>query len=118
MIGHYERFEDFDTAGEQPLPRPPAEVKTVLWDLGPILNSVVPTRPDSTAPPSAWQDYELDLSRHVAAVLRWRREKVEFDQKHGGSVKLELDAASAREALERGAGRYVSPLPPGLKRGA
>ena len=38
---------------------------------------------------------------------------------HGGDpTKIELDPLSAREYIERGAGRYVMSLPPGSKQGA
>jgi hypothetical protein len=70
---------------------------------------------DTKQDQAAWEDYETDVAHHVAAVLRYRRERAEWVQKHGGNpVKLELDAVSAREALAHGAGRYVSALPSGL----
>jgi|SRR6516225_10532058 hypothetical protein len=117
MVGHYERLEDFDTSGELALPRPPASVTMTVWDLGPRLNSVVPKQPDPTATPAEWLEYEEDVAHHVASVLKFRREKAEFDQKHEGPVKIETDAVSAREMIERGGGRYVSTLPLGLMPG-
>jgi hypothetical protein len=118
MTGHFERFEDSDTAGEQTLPRPPASVTlTQIWDIGPRLNSAVPKEPDHTATPAEWEDYETDVAHHVALVLKYRREKAEFDQKYEGPVKIETDAVSAREMIERGDGRYVSALPAGLMPG-
>ena len=113
-MGHFERFEDADIKQDQVLPIPPVPV-AIVWDIGPQLPVAVPTRPDSTAPPSAWQDYETDVSRHIALVLKYRRARAEWVQKHGGGpVRLELDPLSAREAIERGGGRWVSSLPHGL----
>jgi hypothetical protein len=118
-MGHFERFEDADTKQDQGLPRPPASVTITVWDIGPVLTSAVPTRPEPTATPGAWEDYETDVAHHVAMVLKYRREKSEWTQKHGGGpVKLELDPVSARECIERGDGRYVSTLPSGLMQGA
>jgi hypothetical protein len=117
-MNRFQRFEDIDTSGEQPLPRPPASVTVTVWDIGPRLNSAVPKQPDSTAPPGEWEDYETDVSQHVAAVLRYRRERAEFIQKHGSNpIRLELDPVSARECIEHGAGRYVLTLPSGLMLG-
>jgi hypothetical protein len=114
-MNRFQRFEDIDASGEQPLPRPPASTTAILWDIGPVLNSAVPTRPEPTATPGAWEDYETDVARHVAAVLRYRRERADWIQQHGGGpIRLELDAVSAREALVNGAGQYVSELPLGL----
>jgi hypothetical protein len=60
-------------------------------------------------------DYDEEVAHHVALVLKFRRERAEWVQKHGGApVRLELDPVSAREALAHGTGRYVSTLPPGL----
>jgi hypothetical protein len=118
MVGHYQRYEDSDTSGEQALPRPPASMAIAqIWDIGPQLPASVPKAPEHTATPSAWLDFETDASHHVALVLKYRRERAEWIQKHGGSpIRLELDHVSAREMIERGGGRYVSTLPSGLKR--
>jgi hypothetical protein len=114
-MNRFQRFEDIDTSGEQTLPRPPASVTVTVWDLGPQLLADVPEKPDPAATPSAWQDYETDLSGHIAKVLQYRRLRAEWVQAHGGDpVKIETDPVSAREMIERGGGRYVSTLPLGL----
>src|SRR5262249_53072229 len=84
-MGHFERFEDADTQQDPSLPRPPASATMTIWDIGPVLTSAVPTRPEPTATPEAWEDFETDLSRHIAAVLRYRREKSDWVQKHGAT---------------------------------
>jgi hypothetical protein len=112
-MNRFQRFEDIDTSGEQPLPRPPASVTVTVWDLGPQLTAPVPKAPEHTATPAAWADYETDVARHIAAVLKFRREKAEFDQKYDGPVRLALDPTSAREFLARDS-RYVTEPPPGL----
>jgi hypothetical protein len=113
MIGHPERYEDFDTSGEPALPRPPATATVVVIDRGPILPTDVPKPPDNLASPAQWLDYHEDAARHVALVLQYRRERSAFTQQHGdGPVKIETDPVSAREMIERGGGRYI------LKRGA
>jgi hypothetical protein len=114
-MGHFERHEDIDASGDQALPRPPASLALMsVWDIGPVLNSAVPTRPEPTATPGEWADYETDVARHVAAVLKFRREKAEFNQQHDGPVEIQVDVVSGREMIERGAGRFVSKLPSGL----
>jgi hypothetical protein len=116
-MGHFERFEDADIKQDPIRPIPPAPV-AVIWDIGPQLPAPAPTKPNSTATPAAWLDYEEDVAHHVALVLKYRRERAEWTQKHGGGpVRLELDPVSALEALERGAGQYVSALPSGLMPG-
>jgi hypothetical protein len=73
----------------------------------------VPQLPDNAATPAQWLDYHEDAARHVASVLAYRRQIVEWAEKHGnGPVKIETDAVSAREMVERGGGRYI------LKQGA
>jgi hypothetical protein len=111
--------EDFQAPVMMPgvpsMPAIPPVKPTVIWDIGPQLPDAVPQRPEHTATPAAWLDYDEDVAHHVALVLKYRRERAEWTQKHGGNpVKLELDAVSAREALANGAGRYVSTLPAGL----
>jgi hypothetical protein len=77
----------------------------------------VPKEPEHTATPAEWEDYETDVSRHIALVLKYRRDRSAWVQKNGGPVKLELDPVSAREALANGAEQYVSELPLGLMPG-
>ena len=102
-MGHFERYEDTDTSGDQTLPRPPASVMLTVWDTGPVLNSAVPTRPEPAATPGAWEDYETDVSQHVAAVLKYRRERREWVEKHGpvaGLVGIEGGVVSGVINLE------------------
>jgi hypothetical protein len=116
-MGHFERYEDADTKQDPIRPIPPAPV-AIVWDIGPQLPAPAPTQPDSTATPARWADYEEDVAHHVAMVLKYRRERAEWIEKHGGGpIKIELDPVSAREAIERGAGRYVLTLPAGLMPG-
>ena len=107
-MNRFQRFEDIDTSGEQPLLRPPASTTATVLDFGPQFPDVVPQRPEHTAVPARWLDFEEDAAHFVALVLKFRRERAEFVQKHGnGPVKIETDAVSAREMVERGGGRYV-----------
>jgi hypothetical protein len=107
-MGHFERFEDIDTSQEPALPRPPAAPTMTVWDLGPQLPDAVPQRPEPTAVPARWLEFEEDTAHFVALVLKFRRERAEFVQKHGnGPVTIEADPVSAREMVDRGAGRYI-----------
>jgi hypothetical protein len=109
---------DEDYQNQPVMPAIPPVKPTVIWDVGPQLSSDVPQRPEHTATPAQWLDYEEDCAHHVALVLKYRRERAEWVQKHGGSpVRLDLDSASAFEALKNGAGRYVTALPSGLMPG-
>src|SRR6516162_3078218 len=115
-MNRFQRVEDPDIAGELALPRPPASTTVTVFDLGPQLPVDVPTRPNPAATPAQQEDYETDVSHYVAKILQYRRERAEFTQKHGnGPIKIATDAVSAREMIDRGAGRYVLKLPAGLK---
>jgi hypothetical protein len=114
--------EDFQSPVMMPgvpaMPAIPPVKQTAIWDIGPRFPAAAPQEPDSTATPAQWLDYDEDVAHHVALVLRYRRERAEWTQKHGGGpIRLELDPVSAREALAHGAGRYVSSLPSGLMPG-
>jgi hypothetical protein len=112
-MNRFQRFEDIDTSGDQTLPRPPTSTTVTVLDLGPQLPDAVPQRPEPTATPARWLDFEEDTAHFVALVLKFRRERAEFVQKHGsGPVTLDTDPVSAREMVERGDGRYI------LKQGA
>ena len=101
-MNRFQKFEDIDTSGEQPLPRPPASTTVTVLDFGPQLPDVVPQRPEHTAVPARWLDFEEDTAHFVALVLKYRRERAEFVLKHGNDpVKIETDAVSAREMVER-----------------
>jgi hypothetical protein len=94
--------EDFQNPVMMPgvpsMPAIPPVKPTVIWDIGPRLPATVPQEPDSTATPAQWLDYEEDVAHHVALVLKYRRERAEWVQRHGGGpVKIETDAVSARE---------------------
>ena len=65
-MNRFQRFEDIDTSGE--LPRPPASVTTTVWDLGPQLPASVPQRPEPTAVPARWLEFEEDTAHFVALV--------------------------------------------------
>ena len=67
----------------------------------------VPKEPDITATPGRWLDYEEDVATYVALVLKFRRERVEWTQKHGnGPIEIKTDVVSGQEMVERGAGRF------------
>jgi hypothetical protein len=116
-MNRFQRFEDIDTSGEQPLPRPPSSVTVIVWDIGPQLPADVPQRPDSSATPAQQEDYQADISAYVAAVFRYKRERQEFEQKYKGPVEIQADSVSAREFKERSPERYLDFLPSGVKPG-
>jgi hypothetical protein len=114
-MGNFCKALEEDLQNQPVMTAIPPVKPTVIWDIGPRLPATVPQEPEPTATPAAWLDYEEDCARHVALVLKYRRERAEWTQKHGGGpVRLDLDPASAREAIERGGGQYVSTLPAGL----
>ena len=82
-MNRFQRFEDIDTSGDQTLPRPPTSTTVTVLDLGPQLPDAVPQRPEPTATPARWLDFEEDTAHFVALVLKFRRERAEFVQKHG-----------------------------------
>jgi hypothetical protein len=117
-MGNFDKALDEDFQNQPVMPAIPPVKPTVIWDLGPRLSTTVPQEPEHTATPAQWLDYEEDVAHHVAMVLKYRRERAEWTQKHGGGpIRMELDAVSAREAIANGAGRYVLTLPAGLMPG-
>jgi|SRR6516164_6148133 hypothetical protein len=117
-MGNFDKALDEDFQNQPVMPAIPPVKLTVVWDIGPQLPAPAPTKPNSTATPAAWLDYEEDVAHHVALVLQYRRQRAEWVQRHGGGpVKVETDAVSAREMVERSAGRMVFTLPAGLMLG-
>lgn len=107
-----------------------------IWDLGPQ-RPEAPTPPVAPEPPAetlkgakletakaeyelakvqfedALIDYKADLRTYGAALKayeNWRKTV-------GGPIQIERNPVVAREALERGQGRYVTHLPKGMKPG-
>jgi hypothetical protein len=113
-MGNFDKALDEDFQNQPLMPAILPERTITVLDLGPRLPADVPKEPAVTATPGQWLDYEEDVSSYVALVLKFRRERSLWTEKHGtGPVKIALDPVSAREMVERGAGRYV--LPSGLK---
>jgi hypothetical protein len=117
-MGNFDKALDEDYQNQPVMSAIPPVKPTVIWDIGPQLPSDVPQRPGHSATPEDWMDHEENTARFVAKIFQWRRLRAEWVQKHGGGpVRLDLDPASAREAIERGGGQYVSTLPSGLMPG-
>src|SRR5262252_7143536 len=109
-MGNLDKALDEDYQNQPILPAIPLERPVTVFDLGPRLPADVPKEPDITATLGRWLDYEEDVATYVALVLKFRRERSLWTEKHGtGPVKIETDAVSAREMVMRGAGRYVMP---------
>src|SRR6516165_2608141 len=107
-MGNFDKALDEDYQNQPVMPAIPPERPVAVIDLGPQLPDAVPQRPEPTAVPARWLDFEEDTAHFVALVLKFRRERAEFVQKHGnGPVTLDTDPVSAREMVERGDGRYI-----------
>ena len=92
-------------------------MSVLLFDIGPQLPAPAPTPPAGKATPAQQAAYEEDVAAYVAAVLRYRRERQEFEQKYQGPVEIQADPVSAREFKERSPERYLDFLPSGVKPG-
>jgi hypothetical protein len=110
-MGNFDKALDEDYQNQPVMPAIPPVQAVTLLDWGPQLPAPAPLRPDSTATPAQLEDYEEDVAAYVAAVLKYRRERKEFEHKHGGPVELKLDPLSAREFKERAPERYRDRLP-------
>jgi hypothetical protein len=111
-MGRFDKALDEDYQNQPIMPAiPPVQVVTLI-DRGPQLPAPAPTQPDSTATPAQLEDYESDVAAYVASVLKFRRERKEFEHAHGaGPVELKLDPLTAREFKERAPERYRDCLP-------
>jgi hypothetical protein len=100
--------------------------RVTVWDIGPQ----APVQPAKPVPPAAdpegldadynhalrdWR--ELALPAYQRAAAAYAQDRKAWLAEHGGVVEISMMTVGAREAIERGGGRYVDKLPDGMEPG-